>query len=114
MWVDFVRRDRNWDWTPAKRKPDCSLHFGPDCYRAGNHRYLLEFGIELSRSNILSQKLCPRCTLLQQSIADASPASEAYMQSVSAASTKSGVAYRVLHVWVQQQQALLEQLTSVE
>ncbi|XP_037503746.2 THAP domain-containing protein 10-like isoform X2 [Rhipicephalus sanguineus] len=76
MWVDFVRRDRNWDWTPAKRSRICSLHFGPDCYRAGNHRYLLEFGIELSKKQYLEPEAVPTLYVASAKHRDASPASE--------------------------------------
>ncbi|KAH7944573.1 hypothetical protein HPB52_021390 [Rhipicephalus sanguineus] len=103
VWVDFVRRDRNRDWTPANGSRICSLHFGPDCYRAGNHRYLLEFGIEQSKKQYLEAEAVPTLML-------ASPASLLERLLLCYRIQQDFLTPAVSKVWVPQQQALLEQL----
>ncbi|KAH7935111.1 hypothetical protein HPB52_004355 [Rhipicephalus sanguineus] len=76
VWVDFVRRGRNRDWTPAKRSLICSRHFAPDCYRAGNHRYLVDFGFELTKKQYLEPEAVPTLYAASAKHRDASPATE--------------------------------------
>ncbi|XP_037282852.2 uncharacterized protein LOC119175917 isoform X3 [Rhipicephalus microplus] len=76
VWVDFVRRYSSCDWTPAKRSRICSLHFGPDCYRIGNHRYLLEFGIALPKKRYLEPEAVPTLYAASAQHRDATPALE--------------------------------------
>ncbi|KAH8025521.1 hypothetical protein HPB51_009461 [Rhipicephalus microplus] len=76
VWVEFVRRDCSCDWTPAKRGWIRSLHFGPDCYGTGNHRYLLEFGIALPKKRHLEPEAVPTLYAASAQHRDANPASE--------------------------------------
>lgn len=58
VWIDFARRDSRRQWTPAKRSVICSLHFAPNCYRAGNQRYLADFGL-LTKKKYLEADAVP-------------------------------------------------------
>lgn len=76
VWIDFALRDSSRQWTPAKRSVICSLHFAPNCYRAGNQRYLADFGL-LTKKKYLEPDAVP--TLYYAASAkhrDGSPAAE--------------------------------------